>query len=184
MSPEILEEVKKACEVLKKGGIILYPTDTIWGIGCDVTNAEAVKRIYEIKQREDSKFMLVLLDDVGKIASYADIPDIAYQLIEVADKPLTIIYPNAKGLATNLMGTDKTIGIRITNEEFSKALCYRFHRPLVSTSANISGEPSPNNFNLISEKIKEQVDYIVNFRQEETKSAAPSSSIKLDADGQ
>ncbi|MDL2231606.1 threonylcarbamoyl-AMP synthase [Porphyromonadaceae bacterium OttesenSCG-928-L07] len=184
MTEKLKEELRKAQEVLKNGGVILYPTDTIWGLGCDATNEEAVKRIYEIKQRVDNKSMLVLLDDVGKIASYADVPDIAFQLVEVTDKPLTIIYPGAKGLAQNLIGEDKTIGIRITEEEFSKSLIYRLHRPLVSTSANISGQPSPNCFAEISEDIKNAVDHIVDYRQNETKNPPPSSIIKLGINGE
>lgn len=184
MTEKLKEEIRKACEVLKNGGIILYPTDTIWGIGCDATNEEAVKRIYQIKQREDSKSMLVLLDDAGKIASYADVPNIALDLIEVSDKPTTIIYPNAHNLARNLIAPDKTIGIRITNEEFSKSLIFRFHKPIVSTSANISGEPSPQNFDDISEEIRNAVDHIVDFRQKEHKKSAPSSIIKIGMGGE
>ena len=190
---KLKEEVRKACEILKNGGIILYPTDTIWGIGCDATNEVAVKRVYELKLREDSKAMLVLLDDVGKLASYVEVPDVAYELlevndiawdlIEVADKPLTIIYPHAKNLAKNLIAQDQTIGIRITSETFTKALLYRFRKPIVSTSANISGEPSPRCFAEISEVVKAAVDYVVDFRQEETTNPAPSSIIKLDVGG-
>lgn len=134
---KLKEEVRKACEVLKNGGIILYPTDTIWGIGCDATNELAVKRIYELKHREDNKAMLVLLDDVGKLASYVEVPDVAYELLEVNDKPMTIIYPNAKNLAKNLIAQDRTIGIRITSEAFTKA-CFTvsanplFQRRLIS----------------------------------------------------
>lgn len=143
MNERLKEEIRKAQETLKNGGVILYPTDTVWGLGCDATNAEAVKRIYEIKKRDDHKSMLVLLDDAGKIASYADVPDIALDLIEVANKPTTIIYPNAKRLAQNLIAEDGTIGIRITQEEFTKSLLFRFNRPIVSTSANVSGAPPP-----------------------------------------
>ena len=184
MNEKLKEEIRKTNEVLRNGGIVLYPTDTIWGIGCDATNEEAVKRIYAIKKREDSKSMLVLLDDAGKIASYADVPDIALDLIEVTDKPTTIIYPNAKGLAPGLIAEDKTIGIRITNEEFSKSLIFRFHKPIVSTSANISGAPSPQNFSEISEEIRNAVDYIVDYRREDTRKAAPSSIIKLGMSGE
>ncbi len=185
MSDEKLkEEVRKACEILKNGGLILYPTDTIWGIGCDATNEEAVQRVYELKHREDSKAMLVLLDDVGKLASYVEVPDVAYDLLEVNDKPMTIIYPNAKNLAKNLIAQDRTIGIRITSETFTKALLYRFRKPIVSTSANISGEPSPRCFAEISDAIKTAVDYVVDFRQEETTNPAPSSIIKLGLGGE
>ena len=183
MEIKLKEEVFKATEILKKGGIILYPTDTSWGIGCDATDAKAVQRIYELKQREDNKSMLVLLDDAGKIASYADVPEIALQLIEVSNKPTTIIYPNARNLAANLINADQTIGIRITEEAFSKALLFRFRKPLVSTSANISGQPSPACFADISEEIKNAVDYIVDFRRQETRPCSPSSIIKLGMDG-
>ncbi len=181
---KLKEEVRKACEVLKNGGIILYPTDTIWGIGCDATNEVAVKRVYELKHREDNKAMLVLLDDVGKLASYVEVPDVAYELLEVNDKPMTIIYPNAKNLAKNLIAQDRTIGIRITSEAFTKALLYRFRKPIVSTSANISGEPSPKCFAEISDAVKSVVDYVVDFRQEETSNPAPSSIIKLGVGGE
>ena len=184
MNDKLKEEIRKTQEVLKNGGIILYPTDTIWGLGCDATNPEAVRRIYEIKKRADNKSMLVLLDDAGKIASYADIPDIALDLIEVTDKPTTIIYPNAKRLAPDLIAEDGTIGIRITREEFTQSLLYRFNRPLVSTSANISGEPSPRFFNEISETIRNAVDYIVNYRRNDHASASPSSIIKLGLNGE
>ena len=122
---KLKEEVRKACEILKNGGIILYPTDTIWGIGCDATNEAAVKRVYELKHREDSMAMLVLLDDVGKLASYVEVPDVAYELLEVNDKPMTIIYPNAKNLAKNLIAPDRTIGIRITSEDSVNPLSRR-----------------------------------------------------------
>lgn len=138
----MITELKKAVEILREGGIILYPTDTIWGIGCDATNEKAVKRIYEIKQREETKSMLVLLDSSAKLQAYlSDVPEIAWDLIDVADKPLTIIYPQGKNLAANLLSADGTIGIRITQEIFSKRLCEMFRKPIVSTSANVSGNP-------------------------------------------
>ena len=178
------EDIKKACEVMAAGGIILYPTDTIWGIGCDATNEKAVQRVYELKRRADNKAMLVLMDSEAKLDRYvSDVPDIAWDLISVSDKPLTIIYSSAKNLATNLLGADGSVGIRITNEEFSKKLCERFRKPLVSTSANVSGEPSPANFSEVSEVIKEGVDYIVSYRQDDTSKAAPSGIIKLGAGG-
>jgi L-threonylcarbamoyladenylate synthase len=178
-------EIKKALEVLQKGGTILYPTDTIWGIGCDATNAEAVKKIYEIKEREDSKSMLVLVDDASRILSYIGImPEIAWDLIELTDKPLTIIYPGAKNLAQNLISVQKTIGIRVTNEAFTKKLIQRFRRPIVSTSANISGTQNPANFDQISEIIKSRVDYIVSYRQDDTTKYQPSSIIELGVKGE
>lgn len=178
------DDIKKACEVLKNGGVILYPTDTIWGIGCDATNEAAVKRIYEIKQRSDSKSMLVLMDNPARLQQYvADVPDIAWDLIELADKPLTIIYNEAKNLAPNLVAEDGSIGIRITDELFSRELCRQFRKPIVSTSANVSGEPSPAFFKEISDEIKNSVDYVVAFRQKENKKAIPSSIIKLGKNG-
>ena len=131
----MLDEIKKACDVMQQGGVILYPTDTVWGIGCDATNAEAVKKVYEIKKRVDNKALLVLTDNPVKIDFYVDsVPEIAWDLIEVSDKPLTIIYSKAKNLAENLIGEDGSIGIRITNEEFSKKLCQRFKKAIVSRS--------------------------------------------------
>lgn len=178
------EDIKKACEVMQEGGIILYPTDTIWGIGCDATNEDAVQRVYELKRRADNKAMLVLMDSSAKLNMYVnDIPDIAWDLIEVADKPLTIIYSNAKNLAKNLLADDGSVGIRITNEEFSHNLCERFRKPLVSTSANVSGELSPANFSEVSEAIKNGVDYIVSYRQDDMSKAQPSNIIKLGAGG-
>ena len=184
------EDLQEALRVLRAGGIIVYPTDTVWGIGCDATNAEAVAKIYALKQREDSKSMLVLLDSPAKLNYYiADIPDSAWALLEATDnsedtKPLTIIYPNARNLAPNLVAEDDSIGIRITGETFSKALCEQLRHPIVSTSANISGEPSPQNFYDISDEIKNQVDYIVSFRRGEKTKAQPSQIIKLGKDGE
>lgn len=178
------EDIKKACEVMEAGGIILYPTDTIWGIGCDATNEKAVQRVYELKKRADNKAMLVLMDSDAKLNMYvSDIPDIAWDLIQVADKPLTVIYSNAKNLATNLLAADGSVGIRITNEEFSRKLCQRFRRPLVSTSANVSGDPAPANFSEVSEEIRKGVDYIVSYRQDDRSEAQPSGIIKLGAGG-
>jgi len=179
------EAINKAIEVLRSGGIILYPTDTIWGLGCDATNKDAVEKIYKIKKRDDSKSMLVLIDNPAKLNSYIDIvPELAWDLIDLADKPLTIIYPNAKNLASNIIAHDRTIGIRVTNEDFSKKLCQRFRMPIVSTSANVSGATSPVNFNDIAEEIKTQVDYIVDFRQEESGGSTPSGIIKLGINGE
>lgn len=175
------EDLKKALETLQKGGVILYPTDTVWGLGCDATNEEAVKRIYELKRRSDAKSMLVLVDSANRIESYVrEVPDMAWDLIEVSDKPLTIIYPEAKNLAKNLLAEDGSIGIRVSGEQFSKMLCARFKRPIVSTSANISGEPSPAFYAEISDEIKQSVDYIVQYRQDDRTLGKPSSIIKLD----
>lgn len=178
------DDIKKACDVLKKGGIILYPTDTIWGIGCDATNEEAVKRIYELKQRDDNKSMLVLMDNPAKLQTYVkDVPGIAWDLIDLTDKPLTIIYDGAKNLASNLIAPDGSIGIRITAEPFSMELCRQFRKPIVSTSANVSGEPSPASFSQIGQEIKEEVDYIVAYRQKKQGKAQPSGIVKLGKDG-
>lgn len=179
------EDIEKACEVMFNGGIILYPTDTIWGIGCDATNPEAVKRVYEIKKRIDSKALITLVDSPAKVNAYVqDMPEIAWDLIEFATKPLTIIYDKARNLAENLLAEDGSAGIRVTNEPFSKDLCMRFKKPIVSTSANISGEPSPQNFSEVSQEIISAVDYIVKYRQDEKAKAAPSSIIKLGNKGE
>jgi len=169
---------------MNEGGVILYPTDTIWGIGCDATNEDAVRRVYEIKQRSDSKAMLVLVDSPVKVDFYVqDVPEVAWDLIEVADKPLTIIYSGARNLAPNLIAEDGSVGIRVTNEEFSKRLCQQFRKAIVSTSANISGQPSPANYSEITEELKSMVDYVVGYRQEEMGHPKPSSIIKLDKGG-
>lgn len=178
------DEIKRALDILHKGGVILYPTDTIWGIGCDATNDEAVARIYEIKKRTDAKSMLVLLDNDAKLERYVvEVPEVAYDLIEMTDKPLTIIYENSKGLSPHLSKRNESIGIRITTEEFTHKLIQRFKKPIVSTSANISGEPSPSCFADISEEVKDAVDYVVDYRRED-KSASPSSIIMLGNGGQ
>ncbi len=169
---------------MNEGGVILYPTDTIWGIGCDATNEEAVRRVYQIKQRSDNKAMLVLVDSPVKVDFYVqDVPEVAWDLIEVADKPLTIIYSGARNLASNLIAEDGSVGIRVTNEEFSKRLCQQFRKAIVSTSANISGQPSPANYSEITEELKSMVDYVVGYRQEEMGHPKPSSIIKLDKGG-
>ena len=179
------DDLKKAVEVLRSGGIILYPTDTIWGIGCDATNAEAVKRIYDIKKREDSKSILILMENPALLNRYVDeVPEVAWDLVELSTTPLTVIYPGAKNLAANLVAEDGSIGIRFTKEEFTRQLLQRFRRPIVSTSANISGEKSPAFFDEISEEIKESVDYIVEYRQDDRMPSQPSSVIKLGPGGQ
>jgi L-threonylcarbamoyladenylate synthase len=178
------EEIKKSLEVLRNGGVILYPTDTVWGLGCDATNEDAVKRIFEIKKRADAKAMLVLVDNGAKIQSYIeDVPELAWDLIEFTEKPLTIIYPGARNLAKNLIAEDKSVGIRVTSEPFSRNLCTQFRKPIVSTSANVSGEKTPVNFSEISEEIKSAVDYVVNYRQDECSKPKPSSIIKLGKGG-
>ncbi|MDR0348042.1 MAG: threonylcarbamoyl-AMP synthase [Tannerella sp.] len=178
------DDIKRACEVLIQGGLILYPTDTVWGIGCDATNPEAVKRVYELKQRTNHKAMIILTDSSAKLNAYvSEVPDIAWDLMDVSDKPLTIIYSHAKNLAFNLLGKDGSVGIRITQESFSQTLCKRFRKPLVSTSANISGSPSPCSFSEIAEAVKNGVDYIVHYRRNETVQCKPSGIIKIDTGG-
>ena len=178
------DDIKKACEIMEKGGIILYPTDTIWGIGCDATNEDVVKRVYEIKKRIDSKALIVLVDKPVKVEFYVrEVPEIAWDLIDVADKPLTIVYPNARNLATNVLADDGSVGIRITQETFSRKLCERFRKAIVSTSANISGQPAPTNFNEISDEIKQAVDYVVTYRQDDPYQPSPSSVIWIGEGG-
>lgn len=175
-------DLLEAVSVMQKGGIILYPTDTVWGIGCDARNNDAVKRIYALKQREDTKSMLCLLDSPAKLQGYVEnIPDMAWDLIEMAEHPLTIIYDKAKNIASNLISTDGSIGIRITKEMFSKALCERLHAPIVSTSANLSGYPTARNFVEIDETIVRGVDYVVRYRREDTSLPMPSHIVKLSA---
>ena len=169
---------------MQEGGVILYPTDTVWGLGCDATNPDAVRRVYEIKQRDDSKAMLVLVDSPVKVDFYVqDVPDVAWDLIEVADRPLTIIYSGARNLAPNLLAEDGSVGIRVTGEDFSRRLCQQFRKAIVSTSANISGQPGAANFSEISDEVKSQVDYVVGFRQDDMSRPKPSSIIKLEKGG-
>lgn len=178
------EDIRQAVQVMNRGGIILYPTDTIWGIGCDATNEEAVKRVFEIKHRADSKAMLALVDTEAKVQFYVrEVPDVAWELIECADRPLTIIYDGARNLAPSLIAEDGSIGIRITQEQFSKELCMRMKRAIVSTSANLSGTSSPKHFGEISEEIKQAVDYICTSRQEERDNPPASNIIKLGSGG-
>ena len=180
----MIEDLKKAVEVLRSGGIILYPTDTIWGLGCDPTNAEAVKKIFKIKKREDFRNMLILLDDSGKLERYVKVPEIAWELLEASMSPITIIYPSAKNLAAGLIAEDGSTGIRITNDPFCKELIRRFGKPVVSTSANVSGTPAPSNFDDIQEEILSGVDYIVKWKQDDFVTNKPSSIIKIEENGQ
>ena len=195
------EDIKNAVEVLRKGGVILYPTDTVWGIGCDATNAEAVKRVYAIKQRDDSKAMICLVDSDARLQRYVrNVPDVAWQLIDSLKavsgdsvsgtkdvspaKPTTIILDGAINLAENLIADDGSIALRITQESFSRELCYRFQKALVSTSANISGEPAAQNYCDIDPRIIEQVDYVCWSRRQEHKPHTPSSIIRLHENGE
>ena len=183
------EDIKQAVETMRKGGVILYPTDTVWGIGCDATNAEAVKRVYDIKQRDDSKALICLVDSDARMQRYfRNVPDVAWQLIdslkESDAKPTTLILDGAINLAENLIADDGSVGIRITNEPFSKELCYRFQKAIVSTSANISGEPAAQNYGDIDPRILEAVDYVCWSRRQEHKPHTPSSIIKLKENGE
>jgi L-threonylcarbamoyladenylate synthase len=179
------DDIKAAIEILGQGGIILYPTDTIWGIGCDATCEEAVKKIYAIKQRHDEKSMLILLDEADKLTQYmAEVPEIAWNILDVTDKPITIIYPNAQNLAGNLIADDGSIGIRVVKDEFCYRLIRKFGKPIVSTSANVSGRPWPSNFNKIEESIAKAVDYVVTWRQNDEFRGIPSGIIKLGVNGE
>lgn len=179
------EQIEQAVGILRSGGIILYPTDTVWGIGCDATNAKAVEKIYKLKRSEDKKSMLVLVDSIDTVARYTGkIPEVAWQLLEVADKPLTLILPDAHGVAENLVPEEGTIGIRVPDHDFCHALLRRFGKPLVSTSANISGNPAPARFNEIAQEIIDGVDLVVDPIYEKGATGKPSSVIALKANGE
>ena len=179
------EDIKQAVAVLRQGGVILYPTDTGWGIGCYATNAEAVKRVYEIKRRDDSKALICLVDSDARLQRYVrNVPDVAWQLIDCCDRPTTLILDGAVNLAPNLIAADGSIGIRITQEPFSHELCYRFQKAIVSTSANVSGEPAAQNYRDIDPQIVEQVDYVCWSRRQEHQPHQPSSIIKLGQGGE
>ncbi|MBR4307598.1 MAG: threonylcarbamoyl-AMP synthase [Bacteroidaceae bacterium] len=182
---QIAEDIKTAVQTLRKGGLILYPTDTIWGIGCDASNEDAVRRIFQLKQREDSKAMICLVDNANRMQRYLrQVPDVAWDLVEFAEKPLTLILDGAVNLAPSLIAEDGSVGIRVTRENISHELCYRYERAIVSTSANISGAPSPSCFAEISDEIKNGVDYIMLSRQNDLSKGKPSQIIKLGLDGQ
>lgn len=179
------QEINNTLEVLKNGGVILYPTDTIWGLGCDATNEEAVAKINSIKGRAADKSLIILLENENKLQSYVtEIPEVAYELIEYAENPMTIVFSGAKNLAKNVINSDGSVGIRVVKHDFCEQLLQRFRKPIVSTSANISGQPSPQFFDEISEEIKEAVDYIVDFDQENRTVKKPSTIIKLGPSGQ
>ena len=195
------QDIRQAIEVLRRGGVILYPTDTVWGIGCDATNSEAVRRVYQIKQRDDSKALICLVDSDVRMQRYVrDVPEVAWQLIDAVEErgasseergvksrvgsPITLVLDGASGLAPELLAEDGTVGIRITHEPFSRELCYRFQKPLVSTSANISGEPAAQNYRDISEDILNAVDYVCFSRRQEHQPHKPSSVIKIGRGGE
>lgn len=174
------DDVARAVDVIRKGGLVLYPTDTIWGIGCDATNPEAVEKIYRLKQRSDTKSMLALTHDVDSLYRLLrNVPETALQLLDVAVQPLTIIYDSPVGIASNLLAADGSVGIRVTTERFSRTLCRRAGVPIVSTSANVSGLPAPGIFNEISSEIIDGVDYVVEHGRESTQRHKPSAIIKV-----
>ena len=177
-------DIKKSLEALNRSAVILYPTDTVWGLGCDAVCTTAVERIYAIKRRCETRAMLVLVDSLDMLAEYVEhLPDVAIHLIEKSTRPLTIIYPDARNLASNLFADDGSVGIRIVNEPFCRRIIKKFGKPIVSTSANISGEPAPATFDEICAEIRAAVDYVVEWRQDDQKRSAPSSIIKLNKDG-
>ena len=184
MSEKLKEEVEKSVKLLRQGKILLYPTDTIWGIGCDATNAKAVERVYKLKNRHEQKSMIVLLADKEKIQDFVeDVPPIAYDLIENAASPITIVYEKAKNLPKNLVASDGTIAIRVVKGDYCTAVIRELGKPMVSTSANISGEPAPRTFGQISETIKERVDYVVDVHRSRIRSVRPSTILKLETNG-
>ena len=179
------EDIKQAIETLKAGGVILYPTDTVWGLGCDATNEEAVKKVYHIKQRANANSLIVLVDNEAMLNKYVDqLPEITWDLIDNYEKALTIIYPGARALAKNVINQNGSIGIRITKDEFCKKMIHKFNKPIVSTSANISGEKTPGGFEEISPDIKGGVDYIVKHRQKEFNISPPSTVIRIEMSGE
>jgi L-threonylcarbamoyladenylate synthase len=178
------EDINNSLSVLRNGGIILYPTDTIWGIGCDATNPSAVEKIFRIKARSGNKSLLVLVDSDKMLERYVmEVPEIAYELISVSDSPLTIVYPEGKNLAQGVCSEDGSVGIRVCRDEFCKELISRFRKPIVSTSANLSGMPSPENFDAIGKSVVEAADYVVKYRQDDLTRSAPSPVIKIEVNG-
>jgi L-threonylcarbamoyladenylate synthase len=184
MNSDINQEVHKAFEIIKEGGIILYPTDTVWGIGCDATNPEAVAKIYQLKQREETKSMIVLMNGEKMMYNvFKEVPEVAWQIIDLSEKPTTIILDQPRNVAPNLIASDKTLGIRLVKEPFCFKLMEKMKKPLVSTSANISGQPTPIAFKDISQEIIKGVDYVVNLHQDKI-GGKPSTIIKLTSDAQ
>lgn len=179
------KDIKMAVEVMRRGGVILYPTDTVWGIGCDATNPEAVAKVYEIKQRSDAKALICLVDSEARLQRYVrNVPNVAWDLIEYATKPLTVILDDAVNLAPNLVADDGSVAIRVTREPFSQQLCFRFQKAIVSTSANISGRPAASNYCDIDPQLLEAVDYVCTSRRQEKKPHTPSSIVRLRQDGE
>lgn len=178
------EDLKSALITLREGGVILYPTDTIWGLGCDATNQIAVEKIFNIKKRRESKSLIILVNGFPMLERYVkNIPDAAYEILDVSDKPMTIIYPEGKNLAPGVCGEDGSVGIRICNDDFCNELITRFRKPLISTSANYTEAPSPADFSEIEDDIIRSADYVVKYRQTDSKKNTPSSVIKVDDNG-
>lgn len=180
----MMKEILRCMETLKAGGTILYPTDTIWGIGCDATNEEAIKKVFKIKKRDESQSLIILLEAPEKLNKYVKaVPEQAWDLIEYCEKPLTIVYPGAVNLAKKVISDDGTVAIRIVKNDFCIELLRKFGKPLVSTSANITGENAPLSFGDISPGILSQVDYVVNLPSEKNKTGKPSTIIKVELNG-
>jgi len=178
------EDLNQALNVLIKGGVILYPTDTIWGLGCDATNQDAVEKIFDIKKRIDSKSLIILVNGFGMLERYVkNIPPVAAEILDASDKPITIIYSGGKNLAPGVCNEDGSVGIRVCTDDFCSELITRFRKPLVSTSANFSDSPSPSVFSEIEEDIIKSADFVVQYRQSETKKNTPSSIIKVEDNG-
>ena len=181
----MVSEVDKAVQALKEGKVILYPTDTIWGLGCDPTNDEAVSKIFSIKKRNDGKALIVLIEEIGQLYNYVDnIPEIAWDIVEFAEKPLTVIYPTGRNVSSKLLADDGSIAIRLTKDDFCKKVIRKFGKGIVSTSANISGEKSPSSFTKISKEVLESVEHIVSHRQNENMQVPPSTIMKIELDGE
>ena len=178
------DDLKNSVDTLRKGGVILYPTDTVWGLGCDATNQAAVEKIFEIKSRSESKSLIILVDSEGMLERYVkDIPPVVFEITGASDDPITIIYPGGKNLAPGVCNEDGSVGIRICNDEFCNEIIRRFRKPVISTSANTSGKPSPKNFGEIEEIITGSADYVVKYRQNDRQKHSASPVIKVEKTG-
>lgn len=184
MNPDTAQDIRQAADVMRRGGVVIYPTDTIWGIGCDARSSDAVKRVFELKRRAEAKALITLVDSLAMLERCVDeVPEVAYQLIDVATDPLTLIYDRGIGVAPELLAPDGSLGVRLTREPFSAALCRAMRGPVVSTSANYSGHPSPATFADIDPTLLESVDYVCTSRRDENAPARPSGIIKISASG-
>lgn len=182
--PDYNDDIKNAVETLRRGGVILYPTDTVWGIGCDASDSKAVKRVFEIKRRADSKALIALVGSMAQLERTVEsVPDVAAQLIEVSDRPVTVVYDHGRGVTREMLSSDGSLAVRVTSEAFSRALCLAFGRAIVSTSANISGLPAPRFYNEISPEIISAADYVCLSRRNDSKPSKPSMVIKISEGG-